>query len=590
MFFRSNVYPPVTPDWSPSSDHADTPFSSTVLPEDEEESLDLTANPNPEFPRFVSDLLYDLTIMAPTDHAGYFESYMDQGVRPVGYSLDYFARACHTANHRDSYPHSPLPSGPDASYLHLQTGPVAMERAISDSSASTYARGAYFCPTTAGGGPYRTSIPRATHPSRDRSARQSFLPPYPQTSTSTTTNSYGPSSFLANITTHSSRSASTASFTLRVPTALPIPMARSASESSAGAPSVTRAQSQHRSASKTSDTQFRKLGLKPSDHGDWDKAKIDERIKTLRTAAGLTDSAPRQNGDSLLPELSVIDGEAVSKAWQEQCPLVMSLLHATLLGSGTESEHTASGIIETFLKAMVLQTDNRLKYFPEHRLSSAEEKPGSSESRAKAEHGVYNGTHDLRANRLANPTILEGTNSFRLRITANIDYLVLTHKCDSQFTTNQILSEQQGDRSLDESVLRLNLDRLTNEREETRTSIIEAKSWGHSHDLKKYLPQAVLQSLILMKKANRDLVSWCLSTSIKWYFGVTWIETRTRRGHYVWFCPPDLPLTSESFKPRKLMEDRAQTIYELLTIWSFTPPELLRNTMFPETGLASGLF
>lgn len=129
---------------------------------------------------------------------------------------------------------------------------------------------------------------------------------------------------------------------------------------------------------------------------------------------------------------------------------------------------------------MVLQTDNRLKYFPEHRLSSAEEKPGSSESRAKAEHGVYNGTHDLRANRLANPTILEGTNSFRLRITANIDYLVLTHKCDSQFTTNQILCEQHVLILICHLIDDFTLKQLSNRETDLLTSRFFVSTWTDS--------------------------------------------------------------------------------------------------------------
>lgn len=82
---------------------------------------------------------------------------------------------------------------------------------------------------------------------------------------------------------------------------------------------------------------FRRLGLKSSDHGDWDKVKIAERIENLRAAAGLTGSGDVDPAhQSLLPELSVVVGKVISKAWKEEGPRVMQDLRLTMSGCGND--------------------------------------------------------------------------------------------------------------------------------------------------------------------------------------------------------------------------------------------------------------
>ncbi|KAH6911998.1 hypothetical protein BKA70DRAFT_1559500 [Coprinopsis sp. MPI-PUGE-AT-0042] len=291
---------------------------------------------------------------------------------------------------------------------------------------------------------------------------------------------------------------------------------------------------------KTTATHPFRLGLKCVEVGQLSSSHLRSRQNILRT---------RVNDETLL---EILDGDNLFQAWAGASPFIVRALENMRHAAGGGHETRARYFIDPFVAEvgnLVGPGARRVLFFAESTLShkkkdeqAADDIPGFS-----------------------NPTGLSYEED-GFTVTGRVDYLVVA--------TEEELTPQKRKKYLKLQGLDQTLHELgALDNPELRFLVIEAKTEETSRDLKKHVPQAVMEAYVCMKKSKRTAVPWILSNGSRWFFGVLHVEHEQGINSFGYLEVPPMDL-DQSISTRH-NEEAAETIYRMLIFWVFCDPERL---------------
>ncbi|KAH6901424.1 hypothetical protein BKA70DRAFT_1568520 [Coprinopsis sp. MPI-PUGE-AT-0042] len=100
---------------------------------------------------------------------------------------------------------------------------------------------------------------------------------------------------------------------------------------------------------------------------------------------------------------------------------------------------------------------------------------------------------------------------------------------------------------------------------------LEAKSY---QELKKHIPQVVMEAYVCAKKSKRKAVPWILTNGSRWLFGVLNLDEDTR-GFNTFGYFAVKPLNLKKSMRTEDNKEAISTIWRMLTLWAFCNPQQL---------------